>query len=91
MRELTIDDFEPHVGEAYGLDGSDVSLILEAALALPGSPRPGGGFRLAFRGPREPVLPQAIYAMRRGEEILDLFIVPIAQTDAGAEYESVFY
>jgi hypothetical protein len=91
MRELSVDDFEPHVGAAYGLDGSDVSLILEAARALPGSPRPGGGFRLSFRGPREPLLPQAIYAMRRGEEVLDLFIVPIAQTDAGAEYEAVFY
>jgi hypothetical protein len=90
MRELSIDDFEAHVGEAYGLDGSDISLILESASALPGSARPGGGFRLAFRGPREPVLPQAIYAMRRGEEVLDLFIVAIDRTEAGTEYEAVF-
>jgi hypothetical protein len=91
MRELSIDDFEAHVGEAYGLDGSDISLILESTSALPGSSRPGGGFRLAFRGPREPVLPQAIYTMRRSAEVLDLFIVPNALTDAGAEYEAVFY
>jgi hypothetical protein len=91
MRELSIDDFEAHVGESYGLDGSDISLILESASALPGSSRPGGGFRLAFRGPREPLLPQGIYAMRRGDQAFDLFIVPIALTDAGAEYEAVFY
>jgi hypothetical protein len=91
MHEISIDDFAPHVGEAYALDGSDISLILESASALSGSARPGGGFRLAFRGPREPVLPQATYPMRRGEEAIDLFIVAIAQTDAGAEYEAVFY
>lgn len=35
--------------------GYRLSLTLDAAQDLPGSPRPGGGFRLEFVGPPDPV------------------------------------
>lgn len=92
-QDPSIEDFAPYVGEVYeiAVEGGAIALALEAAEVLPGSPRPSGGFRLAFRGPFEPILPQAIYTMRRGGEALEIFIVPIARTAAGTEYEASFF
>jgi hypothetical protein len=89
----SIEDFAPHVGEAYeiGPEDGSIALILEAATALPGGQRPNGAFRLAFRGPCEPILPQAIYKMRGGGETLEIFIVPVGRDATGTEYEAMFF
>jgi hypothetical protein len=93
MRTLALDDFSGATGEAFAVDAGEGSfeLTLEAAEPLRPSGREGGSFRLEFRGPREPVLPQAIYPFRRDDETFDIFIVPIAQDAAGTRYEAIFF
>jgi uncharacterized protein DUF6916 len=48
-------------------------------------------FALYFRGPRTPILPQAIYAFRGDTTAFEqLFIVPVGQTGESTQYEAVF-
>ena len=71
--------------------GVRVELTLEKAAELPSSGREAGTFRLEFRGPREPVLQQAIYPFRGPGEAFEIFIVPVAREAQGTLYEAVFY
>ena len=81
-------------------NGTSVSLRLDDVRSLEsrqsGRPRKEGAsrrepFALYFRGPRTPILPQAIYALR-GDAVTfeQLFIVPVAQKEEGTEYEAIF-
>jgi hypothetical protein len=93
MRALSWDDFAGTEGATWQVSGEDqpsVEMTLEQVVALPPSVRPEGSFRLEFRGPFEPVLPQAIYQFRCGDECHEIFIVPVARDDRGARYEAVF-
>ena len=92
MRILTFDDFASRVGQAYEAlyQGGSIPVTLESAQPLPKSDRVGGSFRLVFRGPFEPILPQSIYPIRRGSDVSEIFIVPIGRTPAGTEYEALF-
>ena len=90
--ELSLADFEGFVGEPYEIVFADGTLpfVLEKAEGLPRSTREGGAFRLEWRGPAEPVLAQAIYRFRRGEQLSDMFIVPLGRDARGALYEAIF-
>lgn len=91
-KDLVLDDFSPNLGEPYeaGVQGEEITLVLEEATALPPSAREGGSFRLVFRGPHEPILPQAIHPLRRGEASFDIFIVPLQPDRSGVPYEAIF-
>lgn len=94
MRQLSWDEFAKAEGSTYGVDldgGVSVELTLEKVAELPSSGRAAGAFRLEFRGPFEPVLPQAIYQFRDGEEGFEIFIVPVGREAMGTLYEAVFY
>jgi hypothetical protein len=90
--DLKLDDFAGCVGERYEMVFSDATLPieLEATQELPRSVRESGAFRLEWRGPTEPILPQGIYRFRRGEQLFDMFIVPVGRNDRGTLYEAVF-
>jgi hypothetical protein len=90
--ELSLKDFEQHVGEPYELVFSDATLpiMLEKAQELPRSIREAGAFRLEWRGPAEPILTQAIYRFRRGDDNFEMFIVPVARDAGGTLYEAIF-
>ena len=92
MAEMSLDDFSGSLGEPFEVEagGAAFTLTLEKAEEIPGSQRPGGGFRLLFLGPREPVLPQAIYNVRRGDTASDIFLVPVGQDAAATRYEAIF-
>lgn len=92
MRDLTIEDFSGHVGEDFAVEagGAGFALTLEEASPLPNSVRKAGSFSLSFRGPPDPVLPQAIYTLRRGDDAFDIFICPNAVDGGGARYEAIF-
>ena len=48
-------------------------------------------FTLLFRGPLEPVLPQAIYPLENARlGHLDVFVVPVGRDEGGVSYEAVF-
>jgi hypothetical protein len=93
MRALTWEEFAGAEGALYDVAAGEerFELTLSRAVELPSAGREGGSFRLEFVGPYEPILPQAIYPFRRGEDVLEIFIVPIAREPAGTRYEAVFY
>ena len=70
--------------------GRTTSVVLEKAQGLPSSMREAGAFRLEWRGPAEPLLAQATYRFRRGEQLFDMFIVPVARDTKGTLYEAIF-
>lgn len=94
MRALTWDDFADAAGSVYLVPAGEqqVEITLEKATEIASAGRDGGSFRLDFRGPGDPVLEQAIYPFRHGdEEPLEIFIVPVARDDRGMRYEAIFY
>lgn len=93
MRNLTWDDFAGAAGTAYtvAVGEAQLELTLDQAVEIASAGREGGSFRLEFVGPSDPVLPQAIYPFRSGEDVLDIFIVPIQRNSAETRYEAVFY
>jgi hypothetical protein len=91
--ELTPETFRDHVGAAFPLAGSDVALVLDRIDdSMTGAGvRTGGAFSLFFRGPAEPALEQATYRLTRdGLGEVHLFLVPVARTADGYEYEAAF-
>lgn len=94
MRELSFDEFKYREGDSFEvlLNGEDgtVTLTLTRAQELPPTARQGGAFTLDWVGPGEPVLPQAIYTFRDGDQEFEMFIVPLRQDGDGVRYEAVF-
>ena len=90
--DYTADDFRGAVDGTFDIesDGETLGLVLERVQDLPPGVRESGSFRLHFRGPREPVVPQGLYRFTRGADAYDIFIVPIAQNDKGTAYEAIF-
>lgn len=98
MRAITWDEFADAVGTVYRVDLGEstdgentVELALDQATEIASAGREAGSFRLEFVGPIDPLLPQAIYPFRRGDELFEIFIVPIAQDRQGTRYEAIFY
>jgi hypothetical protein len=87
MRELKLDDFTGSVGKEYEIVFTDavVPVTLEQAQALPGGTRADGSFRLQFLGPLEPILPQGIFSFRLGEQVDDIFVVPVGKSEKGIQ------
>ncbi|TSE11603.1 hypothetical protein C1D09_013510 [Mesorhizobium intechi] len=85
-------DFRQAVGSVFtvAVGGRAVSLELAAVRQIPSSPRPGGGFTLLFKGPRDIRLPQAIYHLAGDAITDDIFIVPVSADATGYQYEAVF-
>ena len=93
---LELATFEPCVGEAFrieGPEGATLDLTLTEAKAGPWQPEDGStlAFELIFRGPADPILPQATYRMSHATlGSLDIFIVPIARDADTTTYQAVF-
>jgi hypothetical protein len=97
---LTVDTFAPAVGDVFVLEhgeGGPLELELrEARLIDAGAPAVGADgarapFSLLFRGPLDPVLPQQIHRLRHHAlGALEIFIVPVARTAEGVDYEAIF-
>ncbi|MGZ8285664.1 MAG: DUF6916 family protein [Allosphingosinicella sp.] len=92
MRELSLDEFRDREGQAFELvlGEESVPLTLTKVQALRPTGREAGAFTLDWRGPAEPVLPQAIYTLRHGDDLFEMFIVPLGQDRDGSRYEAVF-
>ena len=92
MSGYRIEDFQPHVGEAFVLGEGDATLdlVLDDVEELPMTIREEGCFRLEFRGPQAPILPQAIYRLANGGREFDIFIVPLGQEGGATTYEAIF-
>ena len=91
---LTVEDFRPRVGETFVINAGDaegVRLELTEARGLGESFKEREAFSLLFRGPAEPQLPQATQRLAHdGLGELEIFIVPVAATGDGRDYEAIF-
>jgi hypothetical protein len=96
LAALTLATFEPLVGDAFAVAiepaaEQPIGFVLESATAAgdwPGGRQP---FSLIFRGPREPLLPQAIYPLAHASlGVLEIFIVPIARDAESVSYQAIF-
>lgn len=94
LERFTLDTFAGRLGETFVLRADPEELRLELVEAEgSGHTTPGGrdAFSIVFRGPVEPLLPQATYPIEHEElGAFDLFLVPIGRDDAGVRYEAVF-
>lgn len=92
---FTLAHFAPLVGSRFTLwlddeTGLPAQLIEARAgrTPVPGSPV---SFSLTFEAPPEPALPQCIYRLQHPQlDPLDVFLVPVARSAAGLQYEAVF-
>lgn len=93
VTDMQFSHFAGRVDESFDVAvGEDrLKLILETAQEVPGSPRPGGAFRLEFLGPADPLLDQGIYRFEIGEDCFEIFIVAIGRNERGIRYEAVFF
>lgn len=97
----TREEFAAHVGEVFSIDldeNGDIDLTLtevvgvgpkttQAALDA-GRTAP---FSVEFRGPAEPLLPQATYRLSHAKlRDFDLFLVPVGPDGDGMGYEAAF-
>lgn len=92
LATASVSEFEGRVSETFTIEFTDASLSLELieTRSLGSGERPGGAFSLLFSGPREPMLQQGTYRLETGQETLEVFLVPVNQTDDAAHYEAVF-
>jgi hypothetical protein len=94
LGELTLATFEPLVGNRFTVGGTTpvaLEFVLESATAAGEWPGGRDPFSLMFLGPSEPLLPQAIYALRHADlGVLEIFVVPVARDAGGVRYQAIF-
>lgn len=93
MRTLTLGDFKKLEGAAFDVRSVEggLALSLVEVKAMGQGEREGGAFSVLWQGPAEPILGQSMYTLYQpdlGEH--QFFLVPVAQKDAGIQYEAVF-
>jgi hypothetical protein len=90
--DIVMDDFTRHMGEAFDVVVGEMVFPITLAEARPITPsiRKGGSFSLIFTGPSSPILNQAMYDVKRGDEQWPLFIVPIGEKSGQFQYEVIF-
>jgi hypothetical protein len=92
LDQLTSDDFALRRQErfAFSAAGGVLDLVLAEVQTL-GQGLNRKAFSLIFLGPREPILPQAIYRLENPTMgALDLFLVPLGPSGDVVRYEAVF-
>jgi hypothetical protein len=104
LGELSFETFSGHIGEPFGVASADAGVEIEpgasgltfelieaVSLGAPMTAGMRGPFSLLFRGPSQPILPQAIYRLTHDQlGSLDLFLVPLQPETDGARYQAVF-
>lgn len=93
LKTLTLHDFEKLLDQVFEVRSvpADIQLSLVEVKLMGSGERQGGAFSTLWQGPQEPLLEQSTYRLYRpdfGEQ--DVFLVPVAQKEAGIQYEAVF-
>lgn len=93
LNDMSAADFAALENEVFSVaaGGRDLPLTLVEVTGLGSGMREKGAFSLLWQGPADPALPQATYRMSQaaiGEQ--DIFLVPVARTGKGFQYEAVF-
>ncbi len=94
LATCTITDFEPLVGQPFevrvpGL--APLPVTLERVRAGRDTPSGRASFSLFFLFPRQLPVAQGLWTLHHAATgALELFLVPVGQSDAGVRYEAVF-
>lgn len=89
----TREDYAGLVGAPFSVKLADTEVPIELieVKELGSGQREGGAFSLLWQGPVAPVLAQATYQVSHEElGTHDFFLVPVAQIEAGLQYEAIF-
>ncbi len=96
---MTFQEWADLVGEVFRMEdapGLDLKLARteqQASERLKAQLRPNERvpFSLEFHGPREPILPQQVYALKnKNSGRIEIFLVPVGQEADHTLYEAVF-
>jgi hypothetical protein len=95
LERLTASDCSDWLGVAFRVSGGGALLTLQLETVTSAGASSSDGrrepFSLVFRGPVNPVLPQAIYRLESEvTEPLEIFLVPIGRDSVGVAYEAIF-
>ncbi|KJC57364.1 hypothetical protein UP10_30435 [Bradyrhizobium sp. LTSPM299] len=93
LAKLHIDDFAPHKDAVFELQATERVVPLKLTKVDPAgnSGRQGGAFSLLFAGPKDHVLPQAIYPVQHPAlGTMEIFLVPIGPLADGNGYQAIF-
>ena len=96
LDQLQCADFQSHQNETFEVKAGDQTFSLQLIDASPFRETLLEGetrcpFSVVFRGPKEPILWQAIYPLHHGKMgDLELFLVPLGPDAEGMRYEAVF-
>lgn len=93
IQTLSGRDFEGHLNDAFTvlLGPETLQMQLIEVKTMGQGERAGGAFSTLWQGPRSPVLSQGTYEVRHADlGSLAVFLVPVAQKDAGIQYEAIF-
>lgn len=93
LTEMTAEDFSRLLGQAFIIASTDpeVPMSLIEVKKLGAGERKGGAFSLLWQGPSDPALGQATYRVSHDDlGAHEIFLVPVAQKDAGFQYEAIF-
>lgn len=93
MKDATTEDFAALEGQAFCITGldADISLVLSEVKRLGSGERKGGAFSTLWQGPTSPGLAQGAYSLSQASfGTHEIFLVPVAQSEAGFQYEAVF-
>lgn len=95
LQDLSHSSFEEQLNTPFHIHfGGEAPLevvLYEVRLHEPHSGPRKQPFSLYFRGPRQPILPQAIYCVEHDRMgTMDIFIVPIGPEGQWMGYEAVF-
>jgi len=94
VNALSLADFSDLIQHPFPIAAGNLRLLmtLTSATAVTGG-MPGGRqpFVLTFRGPAQPILPQAMYDFEHPRHgMIAIFIVPIDGNAEGITYEAIF-
>jgi hypothetical protein len=95
LRSVTHLDFEPLRNQRFRIEDEPRAELELVSVDVRSRFDPSAGtrrpFALLFRGPKEPILTQRIYALSNPSlPGLEIFLVPVGPDDAGMLYEAVF-
>jgi len=94
VEELTRNAFEKNLSSTFRVLDKESPAIVDVQLSEVREGRSTDEceqFSLLFKGPAEPLLEQKMYEVENNQMgHFDLFLVPVAASDDGADYEAVF-
>ena len=93
LAALTAADFQPLIGDVFGVAGTASTVQLELGTVDEGRRAfdRRRSFSLVFVGPESPALDQGNWRLEhQAFDGLELFLVPIGPGPGGARYEAVF-